>query len=385
MGRRYQRVSTQGLKILWTQWQAGHDQVTIGRAIAHPKGTVHSILTRYGGIAPPERHRAPQQLTLADREEISRGLAQEGSFQQIAAGLGRPTSTVSREVRRNGGRAHYRAARAEAAAWGRGARPKRCRLATHRRLRDVVAACLAQRWSPAQIAAWLQRTYPDDPAMHVSPETIYRTLYVQTRGALKRELLVHLRQRHRLRQSARAAAVATRPGQLRDVVSIRARPASAEDRAIPGHWEGDLVLGAAPSQIATLVERHSRYVMLVRVPARDSATVVQALARRVQRLPAVLKQSLTWDQGKELAQHRAFTIATDVQVYFCDPQSPWQRGSNENTNGLLRQYFPKGMDVSAVSQRQLDAVARQLNTRPRQTLGWRTPADVLNAAIAFTG
>jgi IS30 family transposase len=280
---------------------------------------------------------------------------------------------------------HYRALEADVAATERGARPKPCRLATHGRLRTLVAAKLCADWSPEQIAAWLATTYPAEPTMHVSHETIYRTLYLQTRGALKRELTAHLRRRRVMRQSRRAPRRGDGRGEIVDPVSISARPASAADRAVPGHWEGDLLMGGNTSQIATLVERHSRYVLLARVPARDTATVVKVVARRIQALPTSLKQSLTWDRGKELAHHKTFTVATDVQVYFCDPHSPWQRGSNENTNGLLRQYFPKGTNLQQYTQRQLDVIARKLNTRPRQTLNWKTPAEIFAAAVASTG
>jgi IS30 family transposase len=359
--------------------------VVIGTALAHAAATVRGLIARRGGIGPAPRTRSVRVLSLAEREEISRGLAADDSARRIADRLGRAPSTITREIRRHGGTSEYRAARADAAAWQAAQRPKRCRLATHARLRAVVVAKLRADWSPQQIAAWLVTTYPDDPAMQVSHETIYHTLYVQTRGALKKELTAHLRRRRLMRHSRAATTRGHGQGQLIDAVSIRERPASAADRAVPGHWEGDLLAGTATSHIATLVERHSRYVLLVRVPARDTATVVPALARRVQRLPASLKQSLTWDRGKEMAQHKQFTVATDVQVYFCDPRSPWQRGSNENTNGLLRQYFPKGMDLTTITQRQLDAVALKLNTRPRQTLGWKTPAQVLAAAVASTG
>jgi IS30 family transposase len=255
-------------------------------------------------------------------------------------------------------------------------------LVTRPALRAVVAARLAQQWSPQQIAGWLRQTYPDNPEMQVSHETIYLSLFVQSRGALKRALLTHLRRRHAVRRAR--TRTTHRRERILDAISIRARPAAVEDRAVPGHWEGDLLLGKRRSHIATLVERHSRFVMLIRLPKPDSASIVQALARRVQTLPAALRQSLTWDRGTELAAHRAFTIATNVQVYFCDPQSPWQRGSNENTNGLLRQYFPKGTDLAAYSQPQLDAIARRLNTRPRKTLGYRTPAATLAACVAPT-
>ena len=271
------------------------------------------------------------------------------------------------------------------AAWAWARRPKRWRLVAQPRLRRVVERKLRADWSPEQIAAWLVSTFPDEPAMHLSHETMYRALYVQARGAFKRTLITHLRQGQGHRRPRAATHTTRGPGQLVDIVSIAERPPAAESRAVPGHWEGDLLMGRRGTQIATLVERQSRFVLLIRLPAADAATVVAALARRVQRLPVALRQSLTWDRGKEMAQHARFTIATDVRVYFCDPQSPWQRGSNENTNGLLRQYFPKGSDLRVVTQRQLDAVALKLNSRPRETLGWKTPADVLNAAVASIG
>jgi IS30 family transposase len=323
-------------------------------------------------------------LSLTEREEISRGVAAGASARRIAHQLGRAPSTISREIHRHGGRDRYRAEAADRVAWQAATRPKPCRLATHPALCAVVSAQLELDWSPEQIAAWLMTTFPDDPEMHVSHETIYRTLYLQARGALKRELLEHLRRPRRIRRSRAATTRGHGQGQLLDIVSISERPPSADDRAVPGHWEGDLLMGTKRSAIATLVERHSRYVLLVRLSANDSGTVVRALARRVQTLPQSLKQSLTWDRGKEMAQHKQFTIATDVQVYFCDPRSPWQRGSNENTNGLLRQYFPKGQDVSHYTQQQLDAIALKLNTRPRETLNWRNPAQVLADAVAST-
>jgi IS30 family transposase len=255
-------------------------------------------------------------------------------------------------------------------------------LAQQPRLRALVERRLAQRWSPEQIAGWLRQTYAA-PAMQVSHETIYRTLFVQSRGALREELRAHLRRGAAFRRPRRPPADGR--GQIVDAVSIRARPAAVADRAVPGHWEGDLLAGTVRSNIGTLVERHSRYVVVVKVPSKDTAIVVRALARTVRTLPRGLMQTLTWDRGSELAAHARFTVATDVRVYFCDPQSPWQRGSNENTNGLLRQYFPRGMDLSQVSQAQLNAVARELNTRPRKTLGYRTPAAVLASIVATTG
>ena len=382
---KYGRLSAAQRAELWRQWRAGQTTVAIAAALAQPIQTVRSLLVRHGGMAPASRTRASRALSLSEREEISRGLASEMSLRTIARQLGRAPSTISREIRRHGGEAQYRAAQADATTWHLGRRPKRCRLATHACLCAVVAKKLRADWSPQQIAAWLMTTYPDDPAMHVSHETIYRTLYVQARGALKQELTSHLRRRRIMRRSRASTTRGHGQGQLIDIVSISERPPSVDDRAVPGHWEGDLLAGTKTSSIATLVERRSRYVMLVRLPMRDTRTVVRALARRIQRLPASLKQSLTWDRGKEMAQHKQFTVATDVQVYFCDPRSPWQRGSNENTNGLLRQYFPKGKDLTQVTQRQLDAVALKLNTRPRETLGWKTPADVLHASVASTG
>lgn len=303
----------------------------------------------------------------------------------IAAQLERAPSTISREVQRNGGRRRYRAVAADRAAWGRARRPQACHLATRPRLRDLVAQKLAAKWSPEQIAGWLRDSFPGDAEMQVSPETIYRSLFVQSRGVLKRALLTHLRRGRRFRHSRHATTAGQTRGQIIDAVSIRERPAAVDDRAVPGHWEGDLLAGSCNSYVATLVERQSRYLVLVRVGGKDTTTVVRALRRRVQRLPRGLMASLTWDRGLELAAHRTFTVATNVQVYFCDPQSPWQRGSNENTNGLLRQYFPRGTDVSRYSQAQLDAVALQLNTRPRKTLGYKTPAAKLAQIVASTG
>jgi IS30 family transposase len=370
---------------LWRRWRAGESLVDIAKALDRERTRVGDVVLAAGGIAPPARRRSRRALTAAEREEISRGLAHAETVRGIAQRLGRAPSTISREIRRHGGRPRYRAQCADRRAWARARRPKRCRLATRPGLRRRIAAKLARQWSPQQIAGWLRLTFPSDPDQHVSHETIYRSVFVQSRGVLKRELAQHLR-RHRPRRHARAATrVGHYPGHIVEAVSIRHRPAEAADRAVPGHWEGDLLMGARrASHIATLVERQSRYVMLVRLPAADTQTVVRALTKRVQRLPAGLRRSLTWDRGTELADHRDFTVATDVQVYFCDPQSPWQRGSNENTNGLLRQYFPKGTDLSIYSQAQLDAIALRLNTRPRLTLGYQTPAAKLAAIVAST-
>jgi IS30 family transposase len=344
------------------------------------KSGVYRILALDGGIAPIPRRRAMAALRLEEREEISRGLAAGQSFRQIACGLGRAPSTVSREIRRNGGSLGYRANRADQRSWEQALRPKACRLASRAPLRWRVAQKLAQQWSPEQIAGWLKQEYPSDPDMQLSHETIYRSLFVQTRGVLKKELMAHLRTRRQLRQ-AKGGVTKRGLGQIVDTVSIRERPAEAQDRAVPGHWEGDLLCGSNHSCMVTLVERASRFVMLLKVPGSDTATVVGALTRHISRLPTELRRSLTWDRGKEMAAHKAFTVATDVQVYFCDPRSPWQRGSNENTNGLLRQYFPKGTDLAQFSQAYLNKIALRLNQRPRKTLGFESPADRLSAVL----
>ena len=387
MGRRRKRVPFKDAEraVVWQMWREGGLALDIAKVLGRSAPAVAYVIMQHGGIAPPDRRRSARVLRLTEREEISRGVVSGESLRAIGKRLGRAPSSISREIRRNGGVATYRAAVADTQAWDRARRPKACRLAMHPRLCRLVAKKLREDWSPQQIAAWLVNTYPDDPTMHVSHETIYRTLYVQTRGALKKELQKHLRRSYGVRRNINAKEWGRRRGQIVDAVPISERPPEVADRAVPGHWEGDLLAGNKQSNIATLVERKSRYVMLVRLPARDSETVVNALARRIQRLPMSLKQSLTWDRGKEMTDHKSFTVATDVQVYFCDPRSPWQRGSNENTNGLLRQYFPKGTDLSNVTQRQLDVVARKLNTRPRETLGWKTPAEALAATVASTG
>ena len=382
--RRGPRLTAAQKAEVWRRWRHGESLNAIGRALGRIPKMVRYEVARTGGIPPPARQRSRLALTLPEREAISRGLARGTSVRQISRQLRRAPSTVSREVRRHGGRRWYRAARADAAAWARGRRPKRCRLVTHPPLRDAVATKLAQKWSPQQIAGWLRQAYPDDPTMHVSHETIYLSLFVQSRGVLKKALQAQLRQRRTMRRP-RATAPKT-GGYIVGAVSIRERPATVEDRAVPGHWEGDLIAGARQSYVATtLVERHSRYVCLVRLTGRTTRTVVRALTEHVRRLPAGLMATLTWDRGLELAAHRTFSIATGVQVYFCDPYSPWQRGTNENTNGLLRQYLPKGTDLARYTQTQLNRIARELNTRPRKTLGYRTPADILAESVASTG
>jgi len=320
-------------------------------------------------------------LTVLEREEISRAVAAGESARRVATRLGRSPSTVSRELARHGGRGRYRAAGADRRAWENARRPQSCKLAQHSALREVVAAKLAEDWSPEQIAGWLKTRFPQDQTMRVSHETIYLSLFIQARGALKRELVAHLRRTRSVRRPRSARRSNRGQGQIVDAVSIRERPAEVEDRAIPGHWEGDLLAGTQNSHVATLVERHSRFLMLVAVDGKDTLSVTRALSRHVLRLPQQLRVSLTWDRGMEMAEHARFTIATDVKVYFCDPQSPWQRGSNENANGLLRQYLPKGTDLSKLNQLQLDQIAAKLNTRPRETLAYKTPADTLEAAL----
>lgn len=369
---------------LWQRWKQGQSLSEIGRALGKHAGSIHGVVSSNGGFIPSIRRRARRALALAEREEISRGLAMGSSIRQIAGQLGRAPSTISREIHRHGGAHRYRASEADTRAWDRARRPKRCRLATQPSLQRLVANKLTLDWSPEQIAGWLKRAYPDQGTMHVSHETIYRSLFIQARGVLKKELLGHLRSRRMMRR-AQAASTAGQPrGQIVEGVSIRDRPTHVEDRAIPGHWEGDLITGAQNTHLATLVERRSRFTMLVKVPGKDTASVVTALSEQIRHLPAALRRSLTWDRGMELAQHKQLTIATKVQVYFCDPQSPWQRGTNENTNRLLRQYFPKGSNLSHYSQTDLDRIALQLNQRPRKTLGFQTPAAILEASVALT-
>jgi IS30 family transposase len=371
--------------LMWDRWQKGETLGSIARHFGRSHSSIQGILSRTGGIRPPARRRSSRSLTLSEREELSRGLAAGRSLRSIALRLGRAPSTISRELNRNGGLDSYRAHAAEQAAWDRSRRPKRCKLALNRPLAMTVAGLLRQRWSPWQIAGRLKRLYPHDEDRRVSHETIYKTLFIQARGALKKELVAHLRRRRTMRRSRHHTQKTPDHGQITDAVSIRERPAEVEDRAVPGHWEGDLLCGSNNSQIATLVERHSRYCMLVRTDSKDTETVVNALIKQAHKLPRELYKSLTWDRGKELADHKRFSLATDVKVYFCDPQSPWQRGSNEQINGLLRQYFPKGMDLSGIHQNKLNAVARQLNERPRETLHFETPAERFNQCVASIG
>ena len=385
MERRYRRgFSTAEKTELWDRWQRGESMRSIGRVFGKPSSSIYFQLAPYGGIRPAPRRRSRLALTLSEREEISRGIVARRSIRFMASLLGRSPSTVSREVCRNGGYDRYRAAVADEQAWVRARCPKRCKLANSPWLRRAVARKLKLNWSPEQIAGWLKRVHPREETYQVSHETIYRSLFVQTRGVLKKELLGHLRSKRTIRRSKQATQKGSDHGQIKDMISIRERPASVEDRAVPGNWEGDLLSGSKNSHIATLVERHTRYVMLAKVANKETNTVVSALIKQAKKLPGELYKSLTWDRGKELADHRRFSLATDIDVYFCDPQSPWQRGSNENNNGLLRQYFPKGTDLSVYSQADLNKVARQLNERPRKTLEFETTAERFNACVALT-
>jgi len=370
--------------LMWDRWQKGDSLQQIAQLFDRNHSSVHRILAETGGIRPAPRSRSTLALTLAEREEISRALATDQSIRSIARLLGRAPSTISREINRNGGRENYRSTQADQAAWDRANRPKTCKLVENKMLMHIVAHKLQLQWSPQQIAGWLKQTYLGDENYQVSHETIYRSLFIQARGALKKELVQHLRRTRIMRRSRHHTQKNENHGRITDAVSIRERPAEVEDRAVPGHWEGDLLYGDANSQIATLVERQTRFVMLVKVARKDTETVVNALIKHARKLPQELYQSLTWDRGKELAGHKRFTLATDVQVYFCDPQHPWQRGSNENTNGLLRQYFPKGMSLANYSQAKLNAVARKLNERPRKTLNYQTPAERFAQYVAST-
>lgn len=387
MGKRYRRLGFTAAQSteLWDRWQRGERLKSIGRALGKSSSSIWSHLTPYGGIRPRPRSRSRLALTVAEREEISRGIAVGESMRSIAVTLGRSPSTVSREIKRNGGRRRYRATVAEKRALKSALRPKPCKLAIHESLRDIVVEKLQLEWSPEQIAGWLKRAHPKEETYQVSHETIYRSLFVQARGVLKKELLQYLRSQRQIRRSRHKPENNAQQGRIKDVVSISERPASVEDRAVPGHWEGDLIMGSNNSYIATLVERHTRYVMLAKVANKDTKSVVDALIKQAHELPRELYQSLTWDRGKELADHKRFKLATDIDVYFCDPKSPWQRGSNENTNRLLRQYFPKGTDLSDHSQDHLDQIARRLNERPRKTLEFETPAERFEACVASIG
>lgn len=376
------RLTKSEFRTLWAGWMKGHSTREIGQMLARSSATVYGLVRQAGGIKPRERVRAGKHLTSGDREGISRGLVAKLTVREIARRLDRPASTISREINRNGGVEHYRAVQADKAAWDRAKRPKACLFKRNEHLGDIVASKLRKDWSPQQISGWLGRVHENRATMQVSHETIYKSLFMQARGALKKELTAYLRTGRQLRRTLSLAPC--NRGQILDAITIRERPAEVEDRAVPGHWEGDLIVGANNSYVATLVERSSRYLMLVRLGGKDSTTVVNALTAKIQALPKELMATLTWDRGTEMAQHKRFTVATDIKVYFCDPRSPWQRGSNENTNGLLRQYLPRKEDLGVYTQSELDQVAERLNTRPRKTLGYESPAERFNASVALT-
>jgi IS30 family transposase len=370
--------------VMWDRWQKGESLHEIGRSFDRYHSSIQRLISVAGGVRPTKRKRSNIALSLSEREEVSRGIASNESMRSIASRLGRAPSTISREIERNGGDRKYRAARADKKAWERACRPKSCKLAGSPWLRRAIEIKLRVNWSPEQIAGWLKRTHPEDESKQVSHETIYRSLFIQTRGVLKKELLQYLRSERTMRKSVHAGQIKDGRGKIPNAISISERPALVEDRAVPGHWEGDLICGSKNSYVATLVERHTRYVMLVKLENKNSESVVTALIKQAKKLPSELYKSLTWDRGSEMKDHQRFTMATDIDVYFCDPRSPWQRGSNENTNRLLRQYFPKGTDLSVHSQSKLNAVARQLNERPRKTLDFETPAERFNACVAST-
>jgi len=381
----WKRFTEEEQQTIWDMREAGVPVKRIAKHLDRQNVSLRKFIADHGGSRPTPRHRSELRLSLEEREEISRGLAAGLSIRAIAEGLDRSPSTVCREVNANGGRTKYRALQADRGAQKRALRPKRAKLARCRRLRSTVERKLEALWSPQQIASWLAETYPDNPEMQVSHETIYQSLFVQSRGALRRELHSCLRTGRAMRRAKAYTKGGVGQGQLTNMVMISERPAEVADRAVPGHWEGDLIFGRKMTAIGTLVERHSRYVILLKLPNGHGAEAVRkAMTKRILTLPAQLRKSITWDQGKEMAQHVQFTVDTGVQIYFCDPKSPWQRGSNENTNGLLRQYLPKSADLSQCTQRELDAIARSLNTRPRQTLGWMTPSKAFAEAVAST-
>jgi IS30 family transposase len=378
------KYSEEQLAEIWDRWKRGETLNAIGRVFDRPSSSIFSLLAPTGGIRPKPRKRSSLALSISEREEISRAIVSGKSLRQIAIELNRAPSTISREINRNGGLEVYRATEADNAAWKRAYRPKPCKLAMNPMLRRLVTKKLKEDWSPKQIDGWLKWNYPNDEKNQVSHETIYKTLFIQARGALKKELQQYLRTQRAIRRAKQHSIKNEELGKITNAVSIRERPAQVEDRAVPGHWEGDLIAGTNNSYIATLVERHTRYVMLAKVKKKDTKHVIDALIKHAHKLPTELYKSLTWDRGTEMADHQRFTLATDIKVYFCDPQSPWQRGSNENTNRLLRQYFPKGTDLSVHSQTKLNAIARRLNERPRETLKFRTPAFMFNQCVAST-
>lgn len=366
---------------IWSLWSQGKSLSDIGRQLNKHAGSIFCFLQKYGGIKPVTPSRSKRALTLLEREEISRGLSASLSIRNIAKSLNRHPSTVSREINRNGGIAKYRAISADRQTWIRAKRPKKSKLQINVGLNDIITDKLSSKWSPEQISGYLKRAYPNDLTMHISHESIYKTLYIQSRGHLKKELLKHLRTQRVMRQSKQFNTKGNARGGIIDAVSIHDRPKDIDDRTLPGHWEGDLICGSNKSYIATLVERTSRFTVLVKLNGNDTASVVNAITNKIIEIPSQLKKSLTWDRGMELARHKQFTVDTEIKVYFCDPRSPWQRGTNENTNRLLRQYMPKKTDLSVHSQLDLDKIAKELNERPRKTLNFLSPADKLSEVL----
>lgn len=369
-------LSASGKQEVWERWKAGESLSEIARAVGKKPGSIHGLLAARGGIAPRDRTRSPRSLTRGEREEISRGVAAGRTIRWVAASIGRSPSTISRELRRNGGRSKYRGAEADDRAWDRARRPRSCRLELESALRRIVIEKLALDWSPEQIAGWLKQEHPEDPTKRMSHETIYRALFIRPCGVLGKSLAKGLRTRRTMRRSRKSTTAGQPRGAIIGAVSIDERPIEVAARTTPGHWEGDLISGSNNSHIATLVERRSRLTILVKVNGKDTVSVVSALVRKLRQLPDLLKGSLTWDRGMEMASHAVLTGKTGIPVFFCDPRSPWQRGSNENTNRLLRQHFPKGTCLSGFSQVELNSLARRLNRRPRKVLGFRCPADV---------
>lgn len=369
---------------IWIKWKNGDSLSDIGRALRKHPGSVHHLIAFNGGICPFKKKRSKSHLSLEEREEISRGLAAKTTISAIALRLNRSTSTISREINRHGGIKNYRANIADQQAWKNAARPKLFRLFIQSNLKDIIMEKLQLKWSPEQIAGWLKQTYPTESTMHISHETIYKSLFIQARGHLRKELTQHLRSKRLMRRPKNAKIDRSPRGQIIDAVSIKERPPEIEDRAIPGHWEGDLVSGSKNTHIATLVERMTRFTLLVKLKGKDTVSVVTALREKIKTLPQMLRGTLTWDRGMELAQHKQLTVDTNIRVYFCDPRSPWQRGTNENTNGLIRQYLPRNTDLSIYTQDDLDKIAMELNKRPRKTLQFHSPIERLNTLVALT-
>lgn len=381
------RTYTQEEKdLVFDLWKQGAGFSDISRVIDAKPGSIFTILRDSGGIKPEKRKRSVHHLTLEEREEIRAGLSAKMSIRAIARKLNRSPSTVSREVNRNKGRRWYKAVDADRRAWSQAKRPKACTLALNEELKELVVQKLKLNWSPEQISGWLKASMPRRKSMHVSHETIYKTLYVRSRKTLPHKLASHLRRSHKMRHSKNHSRSGDR-GTINIVngVSIQQRPKHIEKRSSIGHWEGDLVTGSGNTHIATLVDRKTRYTLILKLAGKDSNSVNNALQEAFTRLPVSMKKTLTWDRGMELAKHAEFTRVTGIPVYFCDPQSPWQRGTNENTNSLIRQYFPKKTCLAQHSQHKLDMVAAQLNERPRKVLKFKTPKEMMERGVAMVG